>query len=271
MRVKKRMATESKDGPMAKQSRNCASSSSPSSSSLLSASASSSLLVPGLQLVTGVLTESEESKILSGLAVEPGHGVVQVHPATEFGWRFLKRKSGIYSISPLSAEDYLGPWPIWLRTAWEKCVACCLDANKLPTAACDRALPDHALVNTYAVGDGCIAHVDDLTFWTDWVIGLSLGSGCNIEFTPIVERKVGTNDAASIAVSNVPVVVHIPARSAYILTGDARYRFTHSIPFVAADTVDGHKIERTKRTSITFRNISQSMLPDSLRNASSIS
>jgi alkylated DNA repair dioxygenase AlkB len=199
--------------------------------------------VPGLTLTPDALTSEEEVVLLAALSEERGHAVHQVHVATEFGWRFASAWSGI-----VTADDYLGPWPAWLGDAWRLCVR----RAALPDSAAKTVMPDHALVNVYEPGDGCMAHVDDVGFWTDWVVGLSLGSGCTLQFTSMTDAKQRTS-------------LWVPPRSVYALHGDARYKFMHAIPFVTADNVDGKLVARLRRTSITFRAISPTKLPDALR------
>ena len=43
--------------------------------------------------------------------------------------------------------------------------------------------------------------------------------------------------------------------SLYIMTGDSRYKWTHEMPPCVYDIVDGKKIKRNRRVSLTFRNV----------------
>lgn len=47
------------------------------------------------------------------------------------------------------------------------------------------------------------------------------------------------------------------AGSLYIMTGDSRYKYQHSIPSRLNDSKDGKNVQRTIRYSITFRHYSQ--------------
>jgi hypothetical protein len=127
--------------------------------------------------------------------------------------------------------------PTWIQDAWAACVA---GGNMPPSVA--RQLPDHVLANTYPIGDGCPAHTDDLRCWTDFVVGLSLGSGATMEFRRGAEP---------------PVRVFLPRRSMYILTGPARWEYTHAVIAAAVDDVGGEVIPRWERVSLTFRNIAR--------------
>lgn len=185
--------------------------------------------IPGLFFTPEVLTETQEAALLENLKYEPGKPVIQIHPACEFGWPFRPRGP------PLTLDDSYGIMPAWLEDAWSACVA----AGSMPPCV-PRHLPDHVLANTYPVGDGCARHTDDKSYWTDFVVGLSLGSGATIEF----QRGVSP-----------PVSVYLPQRSMYVLTGAARWDFTHAVTAAAFDDVEGVRLPRFERVSFTFRNI----------------
>ena len=44
-------------------------------------------------------------------------------------------------------------------------------------------------------------------------------------------------------------------RSLLVMTGAARYEWTHAIPPRAFDVIDGQRVERKRRVSITFRKV----------------
>lgn len=58
------------------------------------------------------------------------------------------------------------------------------------------------------------------------------------------------------------VRVWIPPLSMYILTEDARYKWTHGITYDKFDSVYGDMIPRDERISITFRKIHSDYLSD---------
>jgi alkylated DNA repair dioxygenase AlkB len=191
--------------------------------------------VPGLYFTPEVLTEEQERDILVKVKAEPGKPVAQIHPAGEYGWPFRPSNGSLGP--PLAPDDSYGIMPPWLQEAWASCVA----GGNMPSSI-PRQLPDHVLANTYPVGDGCRAHTDDTQCWTGFVVGLSLGSGATMEF----RRGAG------------PVVrIFMPRRSMYVLTGPARWEFTHAVTAATHDDVDGVVIPRGERVSFTFRNIAQ--------------
>lgn len=191
--------------------------------------------VPGLFFTPVVLSEAQEEYLLECVRREPGKPVSQIHPAGEFGWPFRPPNGALGP--PLSIDDCYGMLPDWLQVAW----AACLAGGNMP-ACVPRQLPDHVLANTYPVGDGCPAHTDDPRCWTDFVVGLSLGSGATMEFRSGVAP---------------PVRIYIPPRSVYVLTGPARWEFTHAVVAATVDDVGGTLIPRGERVSLTFRNIAR--------------
>jgi alkylated DNA repair dioxygenase AlkB len=98
----------------------------------------------------------------------------------------------------------------------------------------------------YDPGEGITPHVDLLGRYGDGIIGVSLGSGCVMRFD-------STED---------PSLVHelyLPSRSILVLSGDARYKWTHGIDkrmkdYVVSDNdVSSAWHERGRRISITLR------------------
>ncbi|VDB91518.1 unnamed protein product [Peniophora sp. CBMAI 1063] len=107
-----------------------------------------------------------------------------------------------------------------------------------------------AIVNHYLAGEGITPHVDLLSRYGDGIVGVSFGSPCAMAFTP----------APATADNATTHEVFLPPRSVIVLTGDARYTWTHGIPARTADYVaskdadtDPERVERTTRVSVTFR------------------
>lgn len=209
---------------------------------------SSSLLevpqVNGLYLITNIFDELEHLQYVDLLTQERGHECPQIHRATEYGWKFLP----LYGSTPpygiirqRTQDDYLGEFPEWIQNVWKtvhlKITSLC-PAN-ISQSLISTILPSHLLINKYIPGDGCTPHTDELLFWEDWVVGVNFNSGCQFNFTK----------------DNEKVSVYMPANSVYILTGEARYKWKHGIPFVMTDDVYGCHVDRKQRISMSFRNI----------------
>jgi len=191
--------------------------------------------VPGLWLIENVISKEDQKQILRSLITNTGSECRQIHPAKEFGWSFIK---GLLS-KWCSSKDYI-PMPIWVKTIWEKIIKI-PEINKIIGNV---EIVDNILINIYEKGDSLIPHVDDINFWDDFVLGLSLGSDIIIDFA-----KIDSNETHPI---------FIPAKSVYILTKDARYSYKHSIKV--------QEFNNIRRVSITFRTISDKFLSQNERN-----
>lgn len=105
-----------------------------------------------------------------------------------------------------------------------------------------------AIVNLYRPGEGIAPHVDLLSRFGDGIVGVSLGAGVAMRFA----RSGGTGDEYE--------EVWLPPRSVIVLSGEARYTWTHGIVPRGRDRVqeedgsDGWRWHcREPRVSVTFR------------------
>ncbi len=97
------------------------------------------------------------------------------------------------------------------------------------------------IINKYEPGEGISAHIDSKIFG-DKVIGLSLQSGIIMEFTPLNNY-----------LKTEPTNLYLEPRSLFTMESDARYNYTHCIKNKKIDIINGKKIKRGIRISITFR------------------
>lgn len=120
-----------------------------------------------------------------------------------------------------------------------------------PTAGCTRSR--QVILNRYCPGQGISPHVDLLGRYGDGIIGISLGSGCAMDFA-----RAPSSSNSDIHTSD-EVSFWLPENSLLILSGEARYKWTHGIRPSHGDVVangdDGRPrwIPRGFRTSITIR------------------
>ena len=110
-----------------------------------------------------------------------------------------------------------------------------------------------AIINLYQSGEGITPHVDLLGRYGDGIVGVSFSSGCVMRFDKVECKLDGEIEPHRWD-------VYLPERSMIVLSGDARYGWTHGIDkkmrdFVEseASTSGGSWIDRTTRISITFR------------------
>ncbi|GLB34271.1 putative 2OG-Fe(II) oxygenase superfamily protein [Lyophyllum shimeji] len=117
-----------------------------------------------------------------------------------------------------------------------------------------------AILNLYQPGEGISPHVDLLGRFGDGIIGVSLGSGCVMQFA----KARRAQEAKGAEGESEAWDVYLPQRSVIVLSEDARYGWTHGIgkhtrDYVAlpdagvGDTTAGRWIDRGVRLSITFR------------------
>ncbi|KAH9071574.1 hypothetical protein EDB83DRAFT_257837 [Lactarius deliciosus] len=115
------------------------------------------------------------------------------------------------------------------------------------------AAPDHegrarqAIINLYRPGEGIAPHVDLLNRFGDGIVGVSLGGGVAMRF-------------ARVGGGGEEYEVWLPPRSVIVLTGEARYGWTHGIPARERDRVEVEGGDggwqwhyREPRVSVTFR------------------
>lgn len=135
-----------------------------------------------------------------------------------------------------------------------------------------------AIINLYRPGEGITPHVDLPRRFGDGIIGVSLGSGCVMNFRRATAQEeqggyglVGGVNTDTDDEDNVDNDgkrsrwdIYLPSRSVLVMTGDARKRWTHGIEGTAEDLVGcesegssdngvAEVIPRSERLSITFR------------------
>ena len=98
---------------------------------------------------------------------------------------------------------------------------------------------NQCIINRYLPGQGISAHIDSLSY-DDYICCVTLGSGAELEFT--------RNGYDTVSLYTEP-------DSLYIMSGKARYKWKHCMKGRLTDTVDGVRIHRGTRYSITFRSI----------------
>lgn len=105
-----------------------------------------------------------------------------------------------------------------------------------------RVQPDQVIVNEYIPGQGINAHIDDRVKFGAVVASLTLNSGCEMEFQSKIE-PIET------------IKKYLAPRSMVWLTKDARNIWSHQIRPRRNDVVNGKKIPRGRRVSITYRKV----------------
>ena len=175
-------------------------------------------LIPGLAYREAVLGEAEERELLARLTaldLAPFHfqGWLGNRKTKSFGWRYDFDDA---SFSPT------GPIPDWLQPLQEKAAA---------FAGIDPGDFVHALLARYDPGAGIGWHKDRDVF--EQVVGVSLNTSATLRFRQRTATGFRRTELA------------VEPRSAYLLSGEARWDWEHRI-------TPGDQL----RFSITFRALS---------------
>lgn len=134
-----------------------------------------------------------------------------------------------YRARRASRDDYLGSLPIWLQAISEK----------LSEDAHFSDVPEQVIINEYEPGQGIAPHIDCEPCFGDTVASISLGSACEMQF---VHKRNGEKKS-----------ILLESNSLLMLSGEARYDWTHGIAARKSDIVHGKRLPRSRRLSLTFR------------------
>jgi alkylated DNA repair dioxygenase AlkB len=160
----------------------------------------------GFRYDPSLLSEEESAELLQSVAVLPFkefefHGFQGKRRVVSYGWKFD------FSAQRIRESDPIPPFLLPLR---ERAAS----FAKLGASALE-----HVLVTEYRPGAAIGWHRDKGVF--DKVVGVSLGSACTMRF----RRKAGQRwERSNVALS---------PGSAYLIDGEARSEWEHSIPPVA--------------------------------------
>ena len=136
-----------------------------------------------------------------------------------------------YKAHAVLPEAYLGPLPSQLVAI----------ARRLLDKGYFASPPDQVIANEYWPGQGISAHVDCVPCFDTTIVSLSLLSPCEMVFAnPSIRAKCR---------------LLLEPRSAIILRDEARYQWTHAIPARKSDMIDGKRVARQRRISLTFRKV----------------
>ena len=134
-----------------------------------------------------------------------------------------------YRARRVDQSAFLGPLPSWLSRISRQ-----LHADGLTLKE-----PDQAIVNEYSPGQGIASHIDCEPCFGGIIVSLSL-------LSPVVmDLRRGQK--------HVPILLE--PRSLLVLRGEARHQWTHGIARRKEDPWDQNAFTRSRRVSITFRNV----------------
>lgn len=178
----------------------------------------------GLNYGQGFLSASAATALVGLIDAQPWRDDLQ-RRVQHYGYRYD------YRARRVTESEYLGPLPGWLDALAARLVADGAFSKK----------PDQVIVNEYQPGQGIAPHVDCEPCFGGVIASLSLLSACQMDF-----RRVGFDESRSLVLEPISLLV---------LFGPARWNWTHGIVARKSDVVDGQRVARRRRASLTFRTV----------------
>lgn len=180
--------------------------------------------ISGLTYIPNFITKEEEHFLIENIDASPWINDLK-RRVQHYGYKYD------YKSRNVNDDAYLGPLPKWVMPV----------SQRLFAKGIFPAVPDQMIVNEYEPGQGISAHIDCVPCFGDTIASLSLGSSCIMEFS-----NPNTREKAEKLLEQ---------RSLIVLSGKARYEWAHAIPGRKSDMMNGQKIYRLRRVSLTFRNV----------------
>lgn len=100
--------------------------------------------------------------------------------------------------------------------------------------------PDQLIINEYLPSQGITKHTDCIPCFKDTIVMISLNSTCTMKFT---KKDMET------------VELFLEPRSILVCSGESRYEWAHEIPARKSDKYNGNVFHRSRRVSLTFRQV----------------
>lgn len=180
--------------------------------------------IEGLAYIPDFITPAEEAALIE--TIDQQQWLTDLKRRVQhYGWKYD------YTARRVDKSMRLGPLPDWLM---DYC-------QRLYNDGYFPKLPDQVIINEYRPGQGIAPHVDCVPCFEETIASLSLGSPCVMEFT---------HSTASEKVTHL-----LEPSSLLIFSGAARYQWKHGIAARKVDRCEGQITQRSRRISLTFRNV----------------
>jgi alkylated DNA repair dioxygenase AlkB len=181
-------------------------------------------MIPGLIYIADFISEKDQKDLLE--SIDSQEWLADLKRRTQhYGYKYDYTKKAI------DASMKIGSIPAWI---WPY-------SMRLIDKKYFSKEPDQVIINEYLPGQGISRHTDCVPCFGDTVASLSLGSACVMEF----EQWNGIEKLKLL----------LEPRSLLVLSGEARYKWMHSIPGRKEDKIDDQVLSRSRRVSLTFRTI----------------
>lgn len=184
--------------------------------------------IPGMKYVADYLSVNQQEQLLNIIDQQSWSKELDRN-IQQYGYTYQHSETGA-----VVASKHLGNLP-----DWADCLAKQL-ARDFPLTSTSQVL-DQLLVNEYQPGQGCKSHIDCVPCFGNTIFLISLGSQCVIEFIHSQTKE------------QVPILL-LPG-SLVVLQGAARYTWRHGITSSKLDKYQGKEFVRSRRVSLTFREV----------------
>jgi alkylated DNA repair dioxygenase AlkB len=179
----------------------------------------------GLIYLPGYITPKLEARLLDLLDAATWLDDLK-RRVQHYGYRYD------YKSRRIDYSMYLGPLPHW----------CEYYAQQLVSEGIFSSPPDQVIVNEYLPGQGIAPHIDCTPCFEDTIVSLSLGSACVMNFTQLVDPTQRYDQV-------------LERGSAVVLQHSARFEWQHGIKPLKSDCINGQRVSRQRRVSLTFRKV----------------
>ncbi|XP_076233669.1 tRNA (carboxymethyluridine(34)-5-O)-methyltransferase ALKBH8 [Calliopsis andreniformis] len=183
---------------------------------------------PGFRLIENIITEEEEKILLNTINWNyKDSSDLKNRKVKHYGYEFLYNSNTVDLDKPIAPipQDYQ-----FLQALFKK-------YHDVPYEY------DQLTINRYLPGQGIPSHIDTHSVFEDSILSLSLGSQCVMDFKQ-VDKKIS---------------ITLPPRSLLIMSGEARYAWSHGICSRHSDIIETENEitiqPREIRTSLTFRKV----------------
>ena len=185
--------------------------------------------IPGLMYKPEFVSKAEETRLLECIGEAEWSTELQ-RRVQHYGWRYD------YKQRQIDESMRLGELPEWAQEL----------ARRLVSEGFMKDLPDQVIVNEYRGKQGISPHIDQPRSFAEHVATISL-----LETWGMVFRCRHGKEK---------VEKPLERRSVAVLTGDARYKWTHEIPQRRTEPLmdeqgKRRRAERSRRISLTFRTV----------------
>jgi alkylated DNA repair dioxygenase AlkB len=180
--------------------------------------------INGLRYIPSYVTREEHDQLVATIQSMPWLTDIK-RRVQHYGWKYD------YKVRSIDYSMYMGELPYWVAPL----------ALRIFNDGYISTMPDQMIVNEYLPGQGIAPHIDCEPCFEDTVISISLLSPVVMDFAKIKSTKRTS--------------VLLEPRSLVVISGEARYSWTHGIAARKTDVFWNERFQRKLRISLTFRKV----------------